>query len=104
MNATPATPLIRLPESALVWLDGKLSTTVVRKPRGLILEMRAPVTLPVYGPTAGTTTQAGVTPPVPPSATKRKPPGPNFRPRGLFNPLAKTETLADVGNAVSSSV
>ena len=32
MKATSATPLTRLPESALVWLDGMLSTTVERTP------------------------------------------------------------------------
>src|SRR5438067_9554398 len=106
MKATSATPLIKPPTFGLVWLDGKLSTTVVRKPLGPILEMRAPVTLAVYGPTGGTTWSQAPSvefkPPVPPSATKRKPSGPNFRPRGLFNPVANTETLEAAGNATSS--
>src|SRR4051794_27343015 len=107
MKATSATPLIKPPTFGLVWLDGKLSTTVVRKPWGLILEMRAPVALAVYGPTGGTTCSQAPSlefnPPVPPSATYRDPSGPNFRPRGLFKPVAKTETVDAAGIATSSA-
>src|SRR4051794_37845940 len=39
-HTTDQTALTRLPESALVWLDGKLSITIMRKPWRLILEMR----------------------------------------------------------------
>ncbi len=54
MNFTSETPLTRLPEAALVWLDGRPSTTVLRTPAGLTLEIRA-VKPPLYGPTgAGT--------------------------------------------------
>jgi len=36
-----------------------------------------------------------VVPPIPPSATYKFPSGPNFNPRGLFRPVAKTLTFAD---------
>src|SRR5713101_4730300 len=36
-----------------------------------------------------------IAPPIPPSATYRFPSGPNFSPRGLFNPPAKWCTFAD---------
>src|SRR4029450_7156614 len=99
MKATSATPLTRLPSAALVWLDGRLSTKVVRFPALSILEMREPVALPEYGPTGGTTTQSGsagggLAPPTPPSATYRFASGPTSRPRGLLSPSAKTVTLA----------
>src|SRR5438552_14725121 len=99
MNAISATPLIRLPSIGLVWLEGRLSTTVVRVPSEPILEMREPVLLPVYGPTSGITCvqlpAVELVPPTPPSATYNEPSGPNFSPRGLFRPVAKTETLED---------
>jgi hypothetical protein len=72
-NSTSATPLIRLPSSALVWLEGSVSVTVVRCPLELILEIRPEVLLPVYGPTGGTTCSQSPSvefvPPSPPSAT-----------------------------------
>src|SRR5450755_4228064 len=102
MNATSATPLIRLPEPALVWLDGRLSMTVTRLPRRSTCEMRAPTGLPVYGPTSGTTCAQSAAvvakgPPVPPSATYKLLSGPNLSPRGLLNPVAKTVTLGVEG-------
>ncbi len=48
MNATSATPLTRLPKAGVVWLEGRLSATVVRTPAGLILEMRE-LKPPKYG-------------------------------------------------------
>src|ERR1700678_1631712 len=36
---------------------------------------------------------------MPPSATYRKPSGPNFNPRGLFKPVAKTVGLGWAGSA-----
>src|SRR5262245_46571906 len=101
MKATSATPLTRFPSAALVWLDGRLSTKVVRLPLLSILEIREPVSLPVYGPTGGITTQSGsagggFAPPIPPSATYRLPSGPNSSPRGLLRPSAKTVTVACV--------
>ena len=67
------------------------------KDKIIVAEIRA-VNPPVYGPTGlGTCGQsAGVVlplPPVPPSATYRLPSGPKVSPRGLFSPLAKTETF-----------
>src|SRR4029453_12232147 len=99
MKATSATPLTRLPSTALVWLDGRLSTKVVRLPSLSILEIREPVVRPEYGPTGGLTTQSGssgggLAPPTPPSATYRLPSGPNLSPRGLLSPSAKTLTVA----------
>src|SRR5215472_3286348 len=75
-KAMSATPLTRLPKAGLVWLEGRLSATVVRFPSRSILEMREPTGLPVYGPTGGGTVQssvggAGLVPPTPPSATYR---------------------------------
>jgi hypothetical protein len=46
MNSTSATPLVSMPLSGFVLLDGRLSTAVVRTPAGLIFEMRDPVVLP----------------------------------------------------------
>src|SRR5580700_2769705 len=102
MNATSATPLTRLPNAALVWLEGRLSATVVTTPWASTLEIRA-VKPPVYGPGPAGGPAACLqnptverVPPAPPSATYRFPSGPNFNPRGLFNPVAKTETLDEV--------
>jgi hypothetical protein len=69
-----ATPLTRLPLMSLVWLEGRLSTTVVRWPCRSMRKMRDPTLLPVYGPMGGGTVQsfvvgAGPVPPTPPSAT-----------------------------------
>src|SRR5437763_16311261 len=91
-----AAPLVRLPVVALVWLEGRLSTAVVRTPLASILEMREPGTLPVYGPTGGMTCsqQRSVesAPPIPPSAPYMLPYGPTFRPRRVFNSVAKPAT------------
>src|SRR6267154_5656025 len=79
-KATSATPLTKLPWLAIVWLEGKLSTTVVTFPSAPIFEIR-PVNPPVYGPTSGTWVHSPTVdsvPPVPPSATYRLPSGPNF--------------------------
>lgn len=73
--------------------EGRLSIHVVRVPAISILEMRLPVTLPLYGPTGGITwahLTEELVPPIPPSATYKYPSGPNFKPRGLLNPVAKT--------------
>src|ERR1700730_16204214 len=48
MNAKSATPLTRLPNAGLVWLEGKWSATVVTTPLGDTFEIRA-VKSPVYG-------------------------------------------------------
>src|SRR5919197_3150407 len=101
MNATSETPLMK-PTAGLVWLDGSALTSVETVPVGLTLEIRPPSTglfvLPVYGPMGGATCGQVPTvesvPPRPPSATYRFPSGPNFRPRGLLKPVAKTDTLA----------
>lgn len=78
MNATLETPLTRLPRAALVWLDGRASTTVVTTPPGLTFEIRPPSTeslvLPLYGAAApaacGHESRAEEwEPPRPPSAT-----------------------------------
>src|SRR5215467_7889415 len=53
-NAMSATPLTRLPVSALVMLEGRPLASVVRAPPGETIEIRPPLTgsfvLPVYGP------------------------------------------------------
>src|SRR6266567_3950914 len=106
INATSATPLTKLPVAGEVWLEGKLSATVVRIPSGVILEIRD-VKSPVYGPTGGTTWSHNPildnVPPAPPSATYTFPSGPNFSPRGLFNPSKTTETFADCDHAEHAS-
>src|SRR5213595_1032964 len=86
------------PGTGCVWLDGSPVTTWVTTPAGLTFEIRPPRTgsfvLPVYGPIGGATCAHWPTvesfPPRPPSATYKLPSGPNVRPRGLLNPVAKT--------------
>ncbi|MGN6682158.1 MAG: hypothetical protein ACTHKL_30710, partial [Streptosporangiaceae bacterium] len=93
--------MTRLPTALLVWLEGSASTTVETTPARLILEMRPPslrlLVLPVYGAAAPATWRQMPTvewwPPSPPSATYSWPSGPNVSPRGLFSPLAKTDTV-----------
>ena len=47
MNAMSATPLVRLPDCMLVWLEGSVSVTVLRWPCLSMREIRPPVSLPV---------------------------------------------------------
>src|ERR1051326_6096763 len=94
-KATSATPETRLPSAALVWLEGKLSATVVLTPWALIFEILPLVTLPRYGPAPWACSHnptVETVPPKPPSATYKFPSGPNFNPRGLFKCSAKTRT------------
>src|ERR1700724_598455 len=109
MNAKSATPLTRLPNAGLVWLEGKWSATVVTTPLGDTFEIRA-VKSPVYGPgPAGGPAACWQSPtverepPAPPSATYRFPSGPNFSPRGVLKPVAKIDTFADCGQAEHAS-
>jgi len=45
MNAISATPLVRLPDCMLVWLEGSMSVRVLRWPCVSIREIRPPVAL-----------------------------------------------------------
>src|SRR6478672_9179748 len=100
-NATSETPLTRLPDASAVMLEGSPLASVDRTPAGVTIEIRPPLTgsfvLPVYGPIGGSTCAHWPTvesvPPRPPSATYRFPSPPHSSPRGLLNPVAKTETV-----------
>src|ERR1700761_7095207 len=67
-------------------------------------KIRAPVLLPLYGPTGGITWVHLVEsfPPIPPSATYRLPSESNVNPRGLLSPVAKTETDATMSSCLQS--
>src|SRR6185503_8933968 len=88
--------------SGLVWLEGSESTTVETTPARLIFEIRPPSTgsplLPVE-PICSHWPTVEFEPPSPPSATYRSKCGPKVSPRGLLNPVAKTDVVAARGAA-----
>ena len=96
MNATSATPLVRLPVAGSSRSRAGCPPPSCDSRAGRTSRC-ATCSRPVYGPTPAAWAHCPtveLVPPVPPSARYRSPSGPNLSPRGLFRPVANVSTVA----------